>query len=79
MERVDLGPCRAIRREGDAERVAVLLPGQSYPIRAPVLWFAREAAMSRGWRALEVLGEPVASLAGMARMTEAIMRFAGRA
>jgi hypothetical protein len=29
-----------------------------YPTRAPVLWFAREAVMARGWSALEVLGEP---------------------
>ena len=58
MERIDLGPCRAIRHEGDADRVAVVLPGLFYPTRAPALWFAREAAMSRGWSALEVLGEP---------------------
>lgn len=36
----------------------MLLPGQFYPTRAPGLWFAREAVMSRGWSALEVLGEP---------------------
>jgi hypothetical protein len=36
----------------------VLLPGRFYPTRAPAIWFAREAAMSRGWSALEVLGEP---------------------
>jgi hypothetical protein len=58
MERIDLGPCRAIRHEGDDGRVAVLLPGQFYPTRAPALWFAREAAMARRWSALEVLGEP---------------------
>jgi pimeloyl-ACP methyl ester carboxylesterase len=58
QERIDLGPCRAIRHDGDAGRCAVLLPGQFYPTRAPALWFAREAAMSRGWSALEVLGEP---------------------
>lgn len=57
-ERVDLGPCSAIRHEGDPERWAVLLPGMVYPTRAPVLWFAREAVMSAGWSALEVLGEP---------------------
>jgi pimeloyl-ACP methyl ester carboxylesterase len=57
-ERVDLGPCRAIRHDGDPGRCVVLLPGMVYPTRAPVLWFAREAAMSRGWSALEVLGEP---------------------
>ena len=58
MDRIDLGPCRAIRHDGDADRVAVLLPGRFYPTRAPALWFAREAAMARGWSALEVLGEP---------------------
>ncbi|HKO27680.1 MAG TPA: hypothetical protein VJU80_09500 [Solirubrobacteraceae bacterium] len=58
QERIDLGPGRAIRHEGDPGRCAVLLPGQFYPTRAPVLWFAREAAMSLGWSALEVLGEP---------------------
>ncbi len=36
----------------------MLLPGQFYPTRAPALWFAREAVMSRGWSVLEVLGEP---------------------
>jgi pimeloyl-ACP methyl ester carboxylesterase len=57
-ERVDLGPCAAIRHEGDPERCAIVLPGMVYPTRAPVLWFAREAAMAQGWSALEVLGEP---------------------
>jgi hypothetical protein len=58
QERIDLGPGRAIRHDGDPGRCVVLLPGQFYPTRAPALWFAREAAMSRGWSALEVLGEP---------------------
>ncbi len=57
-ERVDLGPCTAIRHDGDRNRCALLLPGQFYPSRAPVLWFAREAVMANGWSALEVLGEP---------------------
>jgi hypothetical protein len=56
--RVDLGPCRAILHERDAERFVILLPGRFYPTRAPALWFAREAAMASGWSALEVLGEP---------------------
>jgi hypothetical protein len=30
-----------------------------YPTRAPVLWFAREAAMALGYSALEILGEPI--------------------
>jgi hypothetical protein len=58
QERVDLGPCTAIRHDGKSDRCAVLLPGQFYPTRAPALWFAREAAMAQGWSALEVLGEP---------------------
>jgi hypothetical protein len=58
QERIDLGPERAIRHDGDPRRCAVLLPGLFYPTRAPALWFAREAVMSRGWSALEVLGEP---------------------
>jgi hypothetical protein len=58
-ERIDLGPCTAIRHDGSPERYAVLLPGMVYPTRAPVLWFAREAAMALGYSALEVLGEPV--------------------
>ncbi len=57
-ERVDLGPCSAIRHEGDPARCVVVLPGMFYPTRAPVLWFAREAALAEGWSALEVLGEP---------------------
>jgi hypothetical protein len=56
--RVNLGPCAVLRHDGDPSRCAVVLPGMVYPTRAPVLWFAREAAVSRGWSALEVLGEP---------------------
>jgi hypothetical protein len=58
-ERLELGPCTAIRHDGDPERWAVLLPGMMYPTRAPVLWFARETAMGLGYTALEVLGEPI--------------------
>jgi hypothetical protein len=58
-ERIDLGPCAAIRHDGGSDHYAVLLPGMVYPTRAPVLWFAREAAMAVGYSALEVLGEPV--------------------
>ncbi|MGN6169087.1 MAG: hypothetical protein ACTHQQ_13095 [Solirubrobacteraceae bacterium] len=57
-ERVDLGPCAALRHDGDPARCVVLLPGMVYPTRAPVLWFARETALAHGWSALEVLGEP---------------------
>ena len=57
-ERVELGACAALRHDGDPARCAVVLPGMVYPTRAPVLWFAREAAVAEGWSALEVLGEP---------------------
>lgn len=49
----------AAHRPG-AERRVVLLPGARYPTRAPLLWFAREVAISRGFGALEVLDEPPA-------------------
>jgi pimeloyl-ACP methyl ester carboxylesterase len=37
--------------------VAVVLPGARYLPFAPLLWFAREVAMSYGWSALEVWDE----------------------
>lgn len=49
----------ATHRPGASRRV-VLLPGARYPTRAPLLWFAREIAVSRGYGALEVLDEPAA-------------------
>lgn len=49
----------AIHRPG-APRRAVLLPGARYPTRAPLLWFAREVAIARGYGVLEVLDEPPA-------------------
>ncbi|HMJ04033.1 MAG TPA: hypothetical protein VK506_13920 [Conexibacter sp.] len=42
----------------DAPRRVVLLPGARYPTRAPLLWFAREVAVARGYGVLEVLDEP---------------------
>ncbi len=47
----------AIHRPG-AERRVVILPGARYPTRAPLLWFAREVAVARGYGVLEVLDEP---------------------
>jgi hypothetical protein len=44
----------------EAPRRVVLLPGARYPTRAPLLWFAREAAVARGFGVLEVLDEPPA-------------------
>jgi pimeloyl-ACP methyl ester carboxylesterase len=42
----------------DAPRRVVLLPGARYPTRAPLLWFAREVAIARGFGVLELLDEP---------------------
>jgi pimeloyl-ACP methyl ester carboxylesterase len=44
----------------EAERRVVIVPGARYPTRAPLLWFAREAAAARGFGVLEVLDEPAA-------------------
>lgn len=44
----------------EAQRRVVLLPGARYPTRAPLLWFAREVAVARGFGVLEVLDEPPA-------------------
>lgn len=44
----------------EAERRVVILPGARYPTRAPLLWFAREVAVARGFGVLEVLDEPPA-------------------
>jgi hypothetical protein len=46
----------------DAERRVVLLPGVRYPTRAPLLWFAREVAIDRGFGVLEVRDEPPAGV-----------------
>ena len=55
MRRIDLGPCAALLHAGDPARCAVVLPGMQYSTQAPLLWFARSVALSRGWSALEVL------------------------
>lgn len=44
----------------EAERRVVILPGARYPTRAPLLWFAREVAVAKGFGVLEVLDEPAA-------------------
>ena len=55
VRRVDLGPCAGLLHENDPRRCVVLLPGMQYSTQAPLLWFAREVALARGWSALEVL------------------------
>jgi hypothetical protein len=51
---IDLDPGEALLHERDPERCVVLLPGVRYFSQAPLLWFAREAALAGGWSVLEV-------------------------
>jgi hypothetical protein len=57
VEDVDLGVCKGRWYAGDPDRVAVVLPGALYLPFAPLLWFAREVALARGWSVLEVWDE----------------------
>ncbi len=57
MEDVDLGVCRGRWYAADPDRVAVVLPGARYLPFAPLLWFARDVALARGWSVLEVWDE----------------------
>ena len=52
---VDLGVCRGVRFDRGADAWAVLLPGANYPTTAPLLWFAREAALAAGRNVLAVI------------------------
>jgi hypothetical protein len=51
---IDLDPGEAVLHDGDPERCVVLLPGVRYFSQAPLLWFAREAALAAGWAVLEL-------------------------
>jgi pimeloyl-ACP methyl ester carboxylesterase len=57
VEDVDLGVCKGRWYAGAADRVVVVLPGALYLPFAPLLWFAREVALARGWSVLEVWDE----------------------
>jgi hypothetical protein len=57
MVDVDLGVCTGRSYAGDPDRVVVVLPGARYLPFAPLLWFAREVALARGWSVLEVWDE----------------------
>ena len=52
---VDLGICRGLRFDRGADAWVILLPGANYPTTAPVLWFAREAALAAGRNVLAVV------------------------
>ncbi len=51
---VDLGVCRGQAFDAGADRWVILLPGAGYAVTAPLLWFAREAALAGGWNVLAV-------------------------
>jgi hypothetical protein len=55
IKELDLGPCRARSYRRGGTGWAVLMPGASYSVEAPVLWFAREAAMAAGLDVLAVI------------------------
>lgn len=67
-------PFPAIVHRPEAERRVVLLPGARYPTRAPLLWFAREVALARGYGVLEVLDEPTAGEDPFAWMRDRALR-----
>ncbi len=52
---VDLGVCRGARFDIGADGWVILLPGARYPTTAPLLWFAREAALAAARNALAVV------------------------
>jgi len=51
---VDLGVCGGHAFDVGADRWAIILPGAGYAVTAPLLWFAREAALAGGWNVLAV-------------------------
>ena len=52
---VDLGPCPGVVFDQGATSWAVLLPGAAYSVQAPLLWFARRAAVDAGRNVLAVV------------------------
>ena len=52
---VDLGPCRGMQFDRGADGWVIVLPGAGYPTTAPLLWFAREAALESGRNVLAVI------------------------
>jgi hypothetical protein len=54
VSEVHIGPCSARVFDVEADRWAVILPGARYSADAPLLWFAREAALASGRNVLAV-------------------------
>lgn len=55
LTEVDLGPCRGLRFDCGSDAWVIVLPGANYPTTAPLLWFAREAALAAGRNVLAVV------------------------
>jgi len=54
VEKVQLGRCNATAFDQQGERWAIVLPGAGYSAQAPLLWFARRAALQAGHNAVVV-------------------------
>ncbi|MBA2556352.1 MAG: alpha/beta hydrolase [Chloroflexi bacterium] len=48
IDRVSLGPCEAFAFDQGARAWAIVLPGAGYSTQAPLLWYARRAALEAG-------------------------------
>lgn len=54
IEKVQLGRCKATAFDQRSQSWAIVLPGAGYSAQAPLLWFARRAALQAGHSALVV-------------------------
>ena len=54
IEQHDLGPCQGLAFDVGAAKWAIVLPGAQYSIQAPLLWYAREVALTCGRSVLAV-------------------------
>ena len=54
IRHVDLGHGSAVAFELPSERWAIVLPGAGYTVQAPLLWYAREAALAAGRSVLAI-------------------------
>ena len=54
VERLQLGRCSAVAFDQDSEAWAIVLPGAGYSTQAPLLWYARRAALEAGRNALAI-------------------------
>jgi len=77
-EPVDLGPCPGVVFDQGAAPWVVLLPGAAYSAQAPLLWFARRAALDAGRNVLAVVDtydRELDALAWVEQRTHAALAF----